>query len=70
MEEDVVIEKITPAGIPIKIKVTDRPVQEADAPVALIISYDTAEQMFLALANALHVPRKGRSADNKELHGN
>jgi hypothetical protein len=70
MKEDIVIQEVTPTGIPIKIKVTDKPVQEADAPVALIISYDTAEQMFMALANALHIPRKGRSAENKELHGN
>jgi hypothetical protein len=70
MAHDLLIKKTTAAGIPIEIKVTDQPIQEANAPVALIISYDTAEQMFMALANALHVPRKGRSAENRELHGN
>jgi hypothetical protein len=70
METDILIKQTTLRGIPIKIQVTDKPILETEAPVALVISYDTAEQLFLALANALHVPRKQQSAEMKELHGN
>jgi hypothetical protein len=56
-QKDILISETSKTGIPIKIQVTDKPILD-ESPVALIISYDTAEQLFLALANALHVPRK------------
>lgn len=55
-KKDINIDKVSSLGIPIHIKVTNKPILD-ESPVALVISYDTAEQLFLALANALHVPR-------------
>lgn len=42
---------------PIKIK-TDKMFAEVEGSVELILEHDTAEQLFLALSVALHVPKE------------